>query len=247
MDYVLIISFLIIAAVYASVGFGGGTSYLAVMALLAVPFEAMRPAALLCNVVVVTGGTIIFYREGLMDWRRTWPFLLFSVPMAFVGGYYPIHEAAFFRILGVTLLAASVVLWFFDRGPDHQKGSPANSWITGSILGGGIGFLSGLVGIGGGIFLSPLLHFLRWDQARNISAVASVFILVNSISGLAGQLTQSARVDWSFILPLLAAVFIGGQLGSRWGARKFNAAHVRRVTAFLIFVAGMNIIINHWS
>ena len=119
MDYVLIISFLIIAAVYASVGFGGGTSYLAVMALLAVPFEAMRPAALLCNVVVVTGGTIIFYREGLMDWRRTWPFLLFSVPMAFVGGYYPIHEAAFFRILGVTLLAVSVVLWFFDRGPDH--------------------------------------------------------------------------------------------------------------------------------
>ena len=247
MESLLIVSFLIIAAVYASVGFGGGSSYLALMAIVAIPFEVMRPTALLCNLVVVTGGTIIFYREGLLDLRRIWPFLVFSVPMAFVGGYYPIKEAMFFRILGVTLVAAAILLWFFDRFPEQEPVERKDSWMVNAVLGGGIGLLSGLVGIGGGIFLSPLLHFRRWDRARRISAVASIFILVNSISGLAGQLSQSARLNWFLVGPLLAAVFVGGQLGSRWGARKFKAVHVRKVTAFVIFVAGLNIIINHWS
>ena len=112
-------------------------------------------------------------------------------------------------------------------------------------LGGIIGFLSGLVSIGGGIFLSPILHFMKWEHARKISALASVFILVNSISGLVGQLSRSASLDWKFILPLLAVVFIGGQIGSRLGAKKFNPLYIRRTTALLIFVAGVNIIINH--
>lgn len=247
MDYLLLISFFVIAAIYASVGFGGGTSYLAVMALLAVPFEVMRPAALLCNVVVVTGGTVIFYREGLIELKKIWPFLVFSVPMAFLGGYYPIQEHTFFRILGITLVVAAALLWFFNKYPGQPSSSSGGVGLTAALLGGGIGFLSGLVGIGGGIFLSPLLHFLQWDQPRRISALASAFILVNSISGLAGQFTQSAQLDWRLIAPLLAAVFAGGQLGSRWGARKFQPVHVRKVTASLIFVAGLNIILNHWS
>jgi len=245
MDYVLLIAFFLIALIYASVGFGGGTSYLALMAIWAVPFETMRPAALLCNIVVVTGGTYIFYREGLLSLRQSWPILVFSVPMAFVGGYFPLREGTFFIILGVTLVVASAALWFHDWIPASPETREAAAWYHGALLGSGIGFLSGLVSIGGGIFLSPLLHFLRWDSARKISALATVFILVNSIFGLAGQFTRSATFDWGLILPLAAAVFLGGQIGSRWGARRFNAVHIRKVTALLIFVAGMNILFNH--
>lgn len=245
MDYLLLSAFFVIAVIYASVGFGGGTSYLALMAIWAVPFEAMRPAALLCNIVVVTGGTWIFYREGLLHFREIWPILIFSVPMAFLGGYFPIRENTFFVILGVTLVVAAVALWFQDRIAESSEVKHNTRWYHGAVIGGGIGFLSGLVSIGGGIFLSPLLHFLRWDYARKISAVASAFILVNSIGGLAGQFTRSATFDWGLILPLAAVVFVGGQVGSRWGARKFNATHIRKVTALLIFVAGMNILFNH--
>lgn len=245
MDYFLLVTSFLIALVYASVGFGGGTSYLAVMALWAIPFESMRPAALLCNIVVVTGGTWIFYREGLLSFRQSWPLLIFSVPMAFAGGYFPIRENTFFIVLGVTLVLAAIALWFQDKLSNPAEAKSPTPWYQGALLGGGIGFLSGLVSIGGGIFLSPLLHFLRWDHARKISAVASAFILVNSVSGLAGQFSRAAVFDWGLILPLAAAVFAGGQVGSRWGARKFNATHIRKLTALLIFVAGMNILFNH--
>lgn len=245
MDYALLIAFFLIALIYASVGFGGGTSYLALMALWAVPFEVMRPAALVCNIVVVSGGTWIFYREGLLNFRQSWPFLVFSVPLAFVGGYFPIREGAFFNLLGVTLVLASVALWFHDRISTSLEVRNSTPVYQAAALGGAIGFLSGLVSIGGGIFLSPLLHFFRWDHARKISALASVFILVNSIFGLAGQFTRSATLDWDLILPFAAAVFLGGQLGSRWGARRFNAVHIRRVTALLILIAGINILFNH--
>jgi uncharacterized membrane protein YfcA len=112
-------------------------------------------------------------------------------------------------------------------------------------LSSGVGFLSGLVSIGGGIFLSPILHLSKWDTAQKISALASIFILANSISGLAGQFIRNATIDWTFILPLLGAVLIGGQIGSRLGARKFNPLYIRRITAVLILLAGINILKGH--
>ncbi|MBY0432735.1 MAG: sulfite exporter TauE/SafE family protein [Cyclobacteriaceae bacterium] len=246
MDYILIISFFLIAIIYASVGFGGGTSYLALMGVMMIGFEIMRPAALLCNIVVVTNGAYVFYKEGLLDIKKIWPFLVSSVPLAFVGGQWPIREDAFFQLLGWALVAAAISLWAQDYfSANHNNEQRHQPPVIPFVLGSSIGLLSGLVSIGGGIFLSPILHFMKWDSARRISALASVFILVNSLSGLAGQFTRSASFDWKFIFPLLIAVWVGGQIGSRLGAKKLNPIYIRRITAILILVAGVNILINH--
>jgi len=243
--YVLLIAFFFIALIYSSVGFGGGSSYLALMGVMAVSMNVMRPAALLCNIVVVTGGTFIFYKEGLLDLKKSWWFFAASIPFAFLGGYWPITENTFFVVLGITLVIASIFLWIQRDIPNAEDKPVSNQVGVNVALGGGIGFLSGLVSIGGGIFLSPILHLIRYDHPRKISALASLFILVNSISGLAGQMSRSGSFDWKFILPLLVAVLIGGQIGSRLGATKFNPIYIKRITAVLILAAGLNILKDH--
>jgi uncharacterized membrane protein YfcA len=246
--YILLLAFFVIALVYASVGFGGGSSYLA---LLAQPFflllpDVIRPTALLCNIVVVTGGTIVFYREGKIDWKEVWPFLVASVPFALVGGMWKLEQNVFFIILAVSLLIAAVLLWI-NPTRNEEKASLLVGVPSKMVLSGGIGFLSGLVSIGGGIFLSPILHLLNWNEAKRISALASLFILVNSISGLTGQwLRGGLHLQWSFLLPLLSAVLAGGQIGSRLGAIKFNPIYIKRITAVLIFVAAVHILKDHW-
>jgi uncharacterized protein len=233
--------------VYSSVGFGGGSSYLALMAqpFFALLPEVIRPTALLCNIVVVTGGTIIFYRQGKLVWKDIWPFLIVSVPMAFVGGFWKLKDASFFILLGITLLIASLFLWIQQDSKNVSTSGMDNN-INKAAIGGLIGFLSGLVSIGGGIFLSPILHFLNWAEAKKISALASVFILVNSISGLVGQFSRGfPSLDWQLMVSLLLAVFIGGQIGSRLGSQKFKPIYVRRITALLIFVAALNILKDH--
>ena len=245
--YLLLISFFIIALVYSSVGFGGGSSYLALMAqpFFALLPEVIRPTALLCNIVVVTGGTIIFYKQGKLSWKETWPFLIASVPMAFIGGFWKLQDSVFFILLGITLLIASAFLWI-QHDTTSDSSSKIESTISKTAIGGFIGFLSGLVSIGGGIFLSPILHFLNWAEAKKISALASVFILVNSVSGLIGQFSRGfPSLDWQLMISLLLAVFIGGQIGSRLGSRKFEPIYVRRITALLIFIASLNILKDH--
>jgi uncharacterized membrane protein YfcA len=239
---ILTISFFLIALIYSSVGFGGGSSYLALMAVMGVSAEVMRPSALLCNIVVVVGGTYIFGKAGHLDMRKSWPFIVASVPFAFLGGYWKISEHNFFILLGSTLVLASLALWI-QPGDGNKKLSDSLPLNVG--LSAGVGFLSGLVSIGGGIFLSPVLHLSKWDVARKISAMASVFIFANSISGLAGQFARSASIDWVFVLPLLCAVLVGGQIGSRLGANRFNPLYIRRITAVLIMVAGLNILRDH--
>lgn len=246
MDSTLVIltaSFFVIAVIYSSVGFGGGSSYLALMAIMGISPDIFRPAALLCNIIVVTGGCIIFYKERKIDFKKCLPFVLASIPMAFLGGYWKIErESTFFIVLGVSLVAASIMLWI---QPEKILRRKSENMALNLGLGGGIGFLSGLVSIGGGIFLSPILHLIDWDEAKKISALASVFILVNSISGLAGQFARTATINWDFILPLLLAVLAGGQIGSRLGARKFDPIYIKRITAVLILVAGINILKDH--
>jgi uncharacterized membrane protein YfcA len=238
---VLAATFFVISLVYSSVGFGGGSSYLALMATFNVAPEIMRPSALLCNIVVVIGGVIIFWREGHLDLRKGWPFIVASMPFAYLGGKWPITEHSFFILLGSTLVLASFALWI---QPDQEK-KMSNNLPLNIGLSAGVGLLSGLVSIGGGIFLSPILHLSKWDTARKISAMASIFILANSISGLIGQFSRDATFDWKFILPLLFAVLLGGQVGSRLGARTFNPIYIRRITAALILVAGVNILRRH--
>jgi len=244
----LLLFFFAIAFVYASVGFGGGSSYLAILALYALPFKEIRLIALICNVIVVTGGTIIFIRNKQVDFRKILPLVLISVPMAYVGAIMKISEGTFFVILGCSLIVAALLLWVQTSNAKANilslNGEP--NMVKDGALGGGIGFLSGMVGIGGGIFLAPLLNLLKWDAPRKIAATASVFILVNSLAGIAGQLTQLPHgINYSQILLLCIAVFAGGQLGSRMGAVKLNPLWIRRLTAILVFAAGVNVLIKH--
>ncbi len=244
--YLLLFSFFVIAIVYSSVGFGGGSSYLA---LLAQPFflllpDVIRPTALLCNVIVVTGGTIIFYKEGKLSAKESWPFLVASVPLAFVGGLLKLEQRLFFILLALTLLVGSIFLWIKPK--ERTDRHPNLNLKKKLILGGGVGLVSGLVSIGGGIFLSPILHLMNWAEANRISALASIFILMNSISGLLGQLSRGGiHLEGKFILPLLASVLVGGQIGSRIGAKKLDSIYIKRVTAVLIFIAAIFILKDH--
>jgi uncharacterized membrane protein YfcA len=242
----LIFFFLIIATVYASVGFGGGSSYLAVLAMYALPFQEIRLTALVCNVIVVTGGSIIFLRKGQLNRKKILPLVVASIPMAYLGARMKISQQAFFILLGCSLLLAAILLWIKTKRSDPDNIADRNNFMLDGVLGGAIGFLSGLVGIGGGIFLSPLLNLMKWDSAKRIAATASAFILVNSISGIAGQLSHLPEdINYTRIALLAATVFIGGQIGSRLGAVKFDQLIIRRMTAVLVFLASVEVLIKH--
>ncbi|MEP6948863.1 MAG: sulfite exporter TauE/SafE family protein [Ginsengibacter sp.] len=244
----ILLFFFIIAFIYASVGFGGGSSYLAILALYALHFKEMRLIALICNIIVVTGGTIIFIRHQQVNWKKILPLALVSVPMAFLGATIKLNQDTFFVILGCSLIVAAVLLWIKTRRSAEENiiATGKFSYIRDGLIGGAIGFLSGMVGIGGGIFLSPLLNLIKWDTAKKIAATASIFILVNSVAGIAGQLT-TLQPDFNYmrIVLLCGAVFLGGQLGSRMGAIKFNPIMIRRLTAILVFAAGVEVLFKH--
>jgi len=241
----LVASFFVIAALYASVGFGGGSSYTAVLMLVDVDFRLVPIIALVCNVIVVTGGTVQFARAGLLRANIVLPFTILSVPMAWLGGITPIDKATFVAALALALLASGVAILLNPPMVDDQEGpAPTKQlWIAGLMGGGALGYIAGLVGIGGGIFLAPALYLMRLAPPRVVAATASFFILVNSGAGLLGQWSKlgalEIRGDLANYLWLLPAVLIGGQLGSRAGIRVLSPLTVRRLTGVLvIFVAG---------
>ncbi len=243
----ILILFFAVAFIYASVGFGGGSSYLAILTLYALPFQEMKLTALICNIIVVTGGTVIFIRKGQVDWKKVIPLVAVSVPMAFVGARLKLSQDTFFIILGISLVVAAVLLWIKTRYGNLDEGLVTNdNYAKDAVLGGAIGFLSGMVGIGGGIFLSPILNLMRWNTPKKIAATASLFILVNSISGIAGQLSvRPDNLNFARIGLLCSTVFVGGQLGSRMGTIKFNQLVVRRVTAIVVLAAGVEVLVKH--
>lgn len=224
-------------------GFGGGSSYLALLALYGFEYELLRLTALLCNITVVIGGTYIFYRLGYLKINKVIPLALISIPLAFVGGRIQLEESSFFILLGLTLLLAGLLILTGKKSYQEENIVAYEGQLLNGGIGGSIGFLSGLVGIGGGIFLSPVLHLLKWDNAKTIAATCSAFILVNSISGILGQLSRGLpALNWTMVGLLVIAVFAGGQLGSRMGAIRFSQIIVRRMTAVLIIFVGVRIL-----
>lgn len=246
MPYEIIGLFFIVSVLYSSVGFGGGSSYLAILALFGINFEVLKLTALVCNIVVVSGGTYLFWKRGYLNFKNALPLVILSIPLAFLGGRIQLSERIFFIIAGSALcLAGLILLW--NRKEIAINENASSYQIQNGLIGGGIGFLSGLIGIGGGIFLSPLLHISRWDKAKIIAATSSLFILVNSIAGLMGQLSNPpSNIDWKFISVLGLTVFIGGQIGSRLGSYKLSNLSIKRITAILVLFVGIRLLIIHF-
>jgi len=246
-NWLVIVLFFIIAIIYSSVGFGGGSSYLAILSLTGLPFIQIRTIALLCNIVVVTGGVYIYAKKGLYNWKKVLPLVLLSVPMAFLGGYLRISQAFFFVLLGITLVVASFSMLLstsINNKLIYLK-SKHKKWYNNAEYGGVIGFVSGMVGIGGGIFLAPFLHLINWDNSKRIAATASFFILLNSIAGLFGQyFNPKFFIEPHLTVVLLITVFIGGQIGSRLSVDRFSPDLVKKITAVLIGIVGFRIILK---
>ena len=233
--------FFVISILYSSVGFGGGSSYLAVLAITGIAFTQIRSTALLCNIMVVTGNVFFFYQQKMYDWKKVIPLVLFSIPLAFLGGYLKISQNFFFILLGFTLLFAAITMWATKKTAPKQVEPTQLSGAKNAGYGGVIGFISGMVGIGGGIFLAPLLHLVKWDTPKKIAATASFFILVNSISGLLGQFSNpNFTIDWE----LTSIVFIGGQIGSRMSTKFYSALQLKKATAVLIAFVSIRILIK---
>lgn len=238
------VAFFFVAAIYSAVGFGGGSTYIALLALSNQPAELIPLVALPCNILVVTLGSYFAVSRRDFDWRMAIPFFVSSVPMAFVGGIVPIDASVYFFLLGLSLAFAGVSLCI-RRAPDDAVVS-ARSWPLAVVIGAGLGLLSGMVGIGGGIFLAPILHHLRWASSKIIASLCSFFILINSISGFAGQLLKTgldqAEQQLSSGLPLFVAVVVGGVIGARFVIEGVAHQRVAQLTGVLVLIVGLRIL-----
>lgn len=241
----LMLGFLVIAALYSSVGFGGGSSYLALLALVFISFFTIRSTALICNLVVVSGSSYLYWKNGHLDFKKFLPFIVTSIPMAFIGARFRLSENTFFIILGGALIISALALIYQTmHGKKSEEVNPNYPPYVTYLLGAGIGLLSGLVGIGGGIFLAPILNHMKWDKSIKIAALASFFILVNSISGIGGLLTKGTfELPWLEAMGLIIAVFIGGQIGIRLSLSKLTGNGIKVVTAVLVLVVGIRVLL----
>jgi uncharacterized membrane protein YfcA len=235
------IYFFFIALLYSTVGHAGASGYLATMAMLSFPAGVMKPTALMLNIIVALVTTIRFAKAGYFSWRLFWPFALASVPLAYLGGGMHIDTTIYKILVGIALVFAASHLILRSKAAPDDSGRASYPGIGASlVVGGGLGFLSGLTGVGGGIFLSPVLILLHWAGLRRTAAVAAAFILLNSISGLAGYLQKGGAFPehiafWS------AAVVSGGFIGSTLGATKFNSPVLRVLLGVMLVMAGLKL------
>ena len=238
--FILSFLFFITATLYSSVGFGGGSTYLALLLIWDVPYLIFPIIALFCNVIVVSGNCFNYIKAGNINFKILTPYLISSVPLAFIGGSLAINKELFEILLFTVLSFAGILLLFkfksFESLKEDHKKIPK---LASTLIGGCIGFISGVVGIGGGIFLSPILLLVRADNIKNITTAASLFILINSISGIAGQLTKGSLINEIYnYWPLFLLVLVGGQLGNFLNLKIFPPKILALITSILVlFVA----------
>ena len=236
----LAILFLVTAVLYASVGFGGGSTYLALLLIWGIPYSIFPVIALSCNIIVVSGNCFNYVRAGNLNLKLLLPYLIGSIPLAYIGGSLPVEKRIFEILLFLILvIAGSLLLFNFKSYDDAQESHKKIPIPISFLIGGILGFVSGVVGIGGGIFLSPILFLLKAAKPKHIVTTASLFILINSISGITGQLTKNVVTGqiqnyWY----LLIIVLIGGQIGNFLNLKILQTRVMALITAFLVlFVA----------
>jgi uncharacterized membrane protein YfcA len=231
----------IVAFLYAAVGHGGASGYLALMVLFGMAPEFMKTTALLLNLFVSFTAFLMFYRSGHFSWKIFWPFALASIPSSFLGGMISLDDQLYKKMLGFLLLIPVARLLFFPNTGDEAL-KPSNPIIS-LCIGAVIGFLSGLIGIGGGIILSPVLLMLAWTNQKQTAAISAMFIFVNSLSGLGGQLTKGIGIQQDMLI-YVATAFAGGSLGAWFGARKLNPNVLKFVLAGVLLIASVKLIIT---
>ncbi len=231
-----------IAFLYASVGHGGASGYLALMALFSVAPAVMKPSALLLNLFVSAVSFIQFYRGGFFKWKTFLPFAIASVPFSFVGGMVSVEALLYKKILGFLLLVPVVRFFFFSNvhPKDLRPAHPGWSLVIGAM----IGFLSGLIGIGGGILLSPILLLLQWTDQKQTAAISAIFIFVNSLAGLAGQSTHGIELNGGMMAEV-ALAFAGGWCGAYFGAARFHQTVLKNLLACVLAVASYKLLMTH--
>jgi hypothetical protein len=235
----------VVAVLYSTVGHAGASGYLAAMALFGMAPALMKPTALTLNIIVAIVGTIRFCRAGFFSWRTFWPFAIASIPAAFVGGWVSLPASVYKAIVGLVLLYSAVRIFFSARRTDEQETRLVPIGVA-LIWGAAIGLLSGLTGVGGGIFLSPLLLLMHWARTKETSGVSVTFILVNSVAGLLGHglfahfATISTLPHTAFVWA--PAALLGGLIGTELGTRRLPIAGIRRWLSVVLVVAGLKLL-----
>ncbi|HEY0896977.1 MAG TPA: sulfite exporter TauE/SafE family protein [Sphingobacteriaceae bacterium] len=229
----------IVSFLYGSVGHGGASGYLALMAIFNVAPDVMKPTALLLNIFVSVVSFVQFYRAGHFNLRLFLPFAFASVPFSFLGGLVQVDGAIYKQVLGLLLFIPVARFLYFGRVDDHGNQIPDP--VLSLVIGGGIGFLSGLIGIGGGILLSPVVLLLGWAGQKQTAAISALFILVNSLSGLSGQFIQGIRFSTDMVA-YVAVVLAGGAAGAYFGALRFQQNRLKHILAFVLFLAACKLV-----
>lgn len=225
----------IVAVIYSSAGFGGGSSYISIMALINLPYQTYPTLALICNLIVVTASSMRFIKNKMIDWKNILSWIIISIPMAFIGGKIRLPEKYFIGLLALLLLFAGTRILLNNH---RSSSNYVPTYFQRSLIGGFLGLISGIVGIGGGIFLSPIMTYWKMDKAKNIAITTTLFIFVNSLSALIGKFHNTEKFHEALIYwPILLIVFIGGQIGNRWCVYKASDKELTTVAGALSILA----------